>query len=231
MSEKVPWLARLLAAWRHVAVVLIGIHVVAVFLHAMPSPGSGLRRADWDQPTVQGEFETWAGHLGGLGIEITSEELQDRVYVFAKGYQDGYAALTDPFKPYYRTCGTWQSWRMFVAPHKYPSKLQIRVRIDNRWVPVYEARSTVLTWRGYQLDHERMRAALFRYGWGRKYPGTWNAFARWIAREAAADFPQADQVNLRFIHYRTPSPEEVRAGEVPDVEYTRSVRFRLDEYR
>lgn len=231
MADKVPWLTRLTAAWRHVAVILIGAHVLAVFLHAMPSPGSGLRRADWDQPTVQGEFETWAGHLGGLGIEITSEELQDRVYVFARGYQDGYATLTDPFKPYYRTCGTWQSWRMFVAPHKFPSKLQIRIQSHGRWILAYEARSTLHNWHAYQLDHERMRAALFRYGWGRKYPGTWNAFGRWMAREAASEFPDADRIQLRFASYRTPSAEEVRAGAVPDVKYTRSVIFRLDDFR
>jgi hypothetical protein len=231
VSEPPAWWRRVRAAWRHVAAALVLVHLLAITLHALPSPGSGLNRRDWAQPTVRGEFEAWQGRLAAVGVELTVDELQDVVYDIARGYHHWHQGLTEPFEPYYRTCGTWQSWRMFVAPHRYPSRLQIRIRQDRRWLVVYEARSPTAAWRARQLDQDRMRSALFRYGWGRKYPRTWRGFVDWIARRAAEDFPRADKVQLRFASYRTRSPEEVRAGQEPRVAWHRSRVVDLEPLR
>lgn len=217
--------------WRHVWVGLLFAHMALVALQAMPSPGSGLNRRDWSQPTVQGEFDAWAGRLQAVGFEVDSPTLQDRVYDFAKGYATIHRAMIDPFKPYYRYCGTWQSWRMFVAPHRYPSRLEIRIEIDGRWVVAYQARDPHATWLGPQLDHDRFRAALFRYGWGRKYPSVYRSFTQWVARRATVDFPEATRVQVRFESGRTPSPEEVRSGELPETRFTRETTLAIRAFR
>lgn len=216
---------------RHGAVVLVGLHVVAITVAALPSPGGGLRRADWAQPTVQGEFAAWAGRLQALGVEITVDGLQDRAFGVAKSYAKAHRAAKRPFKNYYRHFGTWQTWRMFVAPHRFPSRLQIVVHSGSGEHLVYEARHPTARWLGTELDHDRFRSALFRYGWGRKYPSHWRTFGDWVARRAARDFPDAHRIELRFHNYRTPSPAETRAGLVPEVTVSRQRLITLDTER
>jgi hypothetical protein len=64
------------------------------------------------------------------------------------------------------------------------------------------------------FDQDRMRSAVFRYGWPHYGPSR-NDFADWVALHAARDFPEARQVRVSFVKYRSPSPAEVRAGIEP----------------
>jgi hypothetical protein len=83
------------------------------------------------------------------------------------------------------------------------------------WEPLYVARSDDHTWRRSLLDHDRSRAAIFRYSW-KHYTVHRRAFVDWVAREVAAEDPSARQVRISWMRYRTPSPEEVRAGKTPE---------------
>lgn len=218
-------------AWRVIVVVLIVVHLVAITLMAFPSPGGGLNRKDWSQPTVQAEFDAWNERLRAVGWTGSVDELQDRVYGFAKGYASGHRSLMKPFQSYYSYAGTHQSWRMFVAPHRYPSRLQIRVKEGRRWRVVYEARDPEHRWNAHIFDHDRMRSALFRYGWGRKYMRDWAAFGAWVAVQAATDFPDASVVELRFSTFRTLTPDEVKAGTEPELRWHKARKYPLDRYR
>jgi hypothetical protein len=119
--------------------------------------------------------------------------------------------VLQPFLPYYHYCGTFQGWRMFVGPHRYPLVLHIEVAEHGQWRPIYIERDTQYRWRARQLNSYRFRAVLFRLGWP-GYEGELKRLAHWVATEAARDFPEAEQVRLRFYQRRTPSPDEVRAG-------------------
>ena len=225
-----------LPAWmegtrRWVVLALVGLHLVAVFVAAFPSPRGGLNRRDWNQPTVQAEFETWNERLRPLGWTGTTDELQDEIYTIARSYALWHQGLHEPFDPYYRCCGTAQSWRMFVAPHRYPSRFQIRVLRGRTWYIVYQARHPEHDWMSRALDHDRMRAALFRYGWGNKYPKTYSNLGEWLARHAAVDFPEASRMQVRFGRTETPSPAETRAGTTPSVTWKRPLTFDLDKLR
>jgi hypothetical protein len=103
-----------------------------------------------------------------------------------------------------------------VAPHRYPARLEIHVRAGSsaEWTPVYVARSDEHEWMRRWLDHDRFRAALFRYAWDH-YRSTRRQFADWVATQAVTAFPEATQVRVSFVRYRTPSPEEVREGIAP----------------
>lgn len=208
---RASWGATLRAAF-------IAVHFVAIAMQAFPSPGNGLVRSAWQDPTVQAEFEAWAGHLSRVGIAWTPAELEERAWVFAEGYQSVRSALLAPFDPYYRYMGTWQSWRMFVAPHRYPTRLSIDADRGAGFEPLFEERSSTATWRRHQLDHDRMRASIFRYGW-RSYRVSYREFGQWVARQAAADDPTIRRVRLRMLKYRTLSAAEVRAGAVIDGEW------------
>ena len=108
--------------WDQVRAVFITIHLVAITLMALPNPSAGLQRSAWRDPTVQQEFAIWRARLGQVGLEMEAQEFEAQLWEFASQFRDVRQALLAPFDPYYRH-GTWQSWRMFVAPHRYPARL------------------------------------------------------------------------------------------------------------
>lgn len=201
---------------RHARAAFVAFHVLAVLTVAVPSVGSGLNRSAWRTATVQDEFRTWTTRLNGWGVKVTPQRLEDVLWDFAVAYEGGRRKVLTPMLPYLRYTGTAQSWRMFVAPHRYPGRLLVEVDQGEGWEPIYRARSPDLTWRRGWFDHDRTRAAVFRYAW-RHYRRHRRAFAEWVTRKAALDYPDATRVRVSFERYRTLSPEQVRAGETPNV--------------
>jgi hypothetical protein len=213
----------------HVRGVLVALHLVAITLMAVPAPGEGMMRSAWKDPTVQGEFAAWSARLNQLGIAVTPEEFEDRLWTLADDYMRARDRVLRPFDEYYTTCGTIQSWRMFAGPHRYPVRIEIEIRADSTWRTVYRQRDPEHTWLARELDQYRVRPVLYRFGWYR-YGGEYedlNGFARWAGRRAADDFPDATQLRVRLFQERTPSPEEVRAGHVPQGEYVKDVTVDL----
>lgn len=217
--------------WPHLRALLVAMHVLAITLLALPAPGGGMSRGAWKDPTVQGEFRAWSERMEAVGLDTSPRELEDALWEFAVAFTDVRRDLIDPFLPYYRLAGTWQSWRMFVAPHRHPAKLWIEIRESGGdWRAVYVARSPEYTWRRHQFDHDRMRSQVFRLSWP-PYRRTWARFSAWIARQAAADFPEATGVRTRFYKYRTPPPQEARAGAPIQGRFVKTRVYDLEERR
>jgi hypothetical protein len=200
------------ARWGRAA--FVALHLFAVTYMAMPSAGSGLTRSAWADPTVQNEFASWTERLNGWGIAIAQDDLEDRLWAIASGYEDVRLAILSPFEPYFEYCGTWQSWRMFVAPHRYPGRLEIDVDHGRGWEPLYVARSNEHDWHRTQLDHDRSRAAIFRYSW-KHYRTHRRHFTDWVATQVMAEDPEAQKVRVSWMRYRTPSAADVLAGKKP----------------
>jgi hypothetical protein len=203
------------SAWPHIRAWLVAVHVFAVVAMALPAPGGGMNRSAWKDPTVQDEFEAWRGRLAAMGVETTPEEFEERLWTVAKTFMDGRTALLAPFQPYYRNCGTLQSWRMFVAPHMYPARMWIEVQEDGVWRPVYVDRSREYDWLSWRLGQDRFRSAIFRFSW-KPYRKMLLEFADWVAIEAHRDFPDATKVRVRFWKARSPTPEEALSGRMPE---------------
>ena len=211
--------------WPHIRAALVAVHVLAVVLMAFPAPSGGMRRSAWKDPTVQAELHTWADRLGQ-----DREAFEDRLWGVAVGFMDARKTVLKPFQPYYRYVGTTQSWRMFVAPHRFPGRLHIDVREDGAWRTVYVARDPELDWLGHKIDHDRMRSAIFRFAW-KHYRKWFRDFADWLAVEAARDFPEAELVRLRYYKYRTLSPDEAAAGMEPEGDWLRGEVRQLEPLR
>jgi hypothetical protein len=195
-------------AWPHLRAAFVLFHVFAVVLMAIPAPGGGMNKSAWQDPTVQNEFATWTEVLNNIGVDITQVELEDHLWVLAQGYMKQRNAVLDPLRPYYRYTGSQQSWRMFVAPHIWPSRLRIDIQESGEWRTVYLARDPDLDWRERQFGHDRMRSAIFRFSW-KQYRGSYNSFTRWVADRAAEDFPNASHVRCQLIKQQTASAERV----------------------
>ncbi len=217
------------ARWPQIRAALIAVHVLAITLAALPAPVGGMNRKAWSEPTVQEEFASWTARLNGAGLDLTQAELEDQLWTVAVVVMDVRGTVLAPFRPYYQLCGTTQPWRMFVAPHRFPSRLQVRVREGRGpWKVVYQVRSDEHDWNRAQLDTDRVRSAVFRYGWP-TYGATYQHFARWLADRAFEDFPDASQVEIRFLDHRTPSPAEVLADAPVKFKPRASRKFRRTE--
>jgi hypothetical protein len=197
--------------WPHLRALLILVHLFAISVLAMPAPGSGLNRSAWSDPTVTAEFDAWRERLASWGVDYTADEFEEQLWTVAETYQGGVNVVVKPFRPYYRYCGTQQSWRMFVAPHRNPAILHFEIHEEGEWRPLYVEGSTEYTWNGELLDHDRARSAMFRYAWS-SYRRDWRRFSSWFAQQAANEFPEATQLRAYYWKYRTLSPADTRAG-------------------
>ncbi len=212
-----PEVPRRKAILRNGRGVFVVFHLLAVTLMALPAPGEGMIREAWKDPTAQGEFAAWAAGLNQAGIAITPNELEERLWNAGEKYMRLRDRVLAPFADYYRLCGTTQSWRLFVGPHRYPSRLHIDVEENGQWRPVFVERDPHHDWLGHWLDHYRFRPIIYRFGWYQYLGGNdYERFAHWIATQAAPDFPEATRVRVRLCKFRTPTPEEVRAGQEPE---------------
>ena len=197
---------------------------------AIPSPSGGMQRSAWKDPTVQDEIHAWSSRLTWLGFSADPVEFEDQLWDFATAYMDARNKIIRPAFAYARWCGTWQPWQMFVAPHRYPSRLHVDVLIDETWQPIYIARSSNHDWQRPLLDHERVRSMLFRYAW-RHHRRNHRKFCKWLAVSAAEDFPDATQIRMRWHQTQTPTPEEVRSGSISEGSFSTPIVFDLKVFR
>ncbi|MDP6931770.1 MAG: hypothetical protein QGG40_02595 [Myxococcota bacterium] len=204
--------------WPHLRGILVAVHVFAVVAMAAPSPAGTLRRSAWKDPTVQSELATWTRQLRSWGMEIDQDELEEHLWTLARAWTVPRRAILEPLQPYYHYFGTYQSWRMFVAPHRYPTVPHVDVKEGGLWRTVYVARSEEHDWLGHQLNHDRFRSALFRMGWS-QYRKTYLQWANWLVVQASRDFPEATHLRVRMHKVRTPTPEEVRTDTAPEGKY------------
>ena len=218
-------------AWPHIRAALVVAHLLAIGLSAVPAPEGGMRRAAWQDPTVQGEFAAWGDRLRGLGLGLTDAQLEDGLWDFAVRYMQVRKAALAPARPYYTHLGTGQSWRMFVAPHKHPSRLELAIdRGDDRWEVVYLQSTPGPHWMEGVLEHDRSRSLLFRYAW-KSFRRSYRHMVDWLAVEAARDFPEATRLRARWRKQRSPTPAQVREGHAPRIQFHGTLVVDLDALR
>lgn len=214
----------------HLRALFVAFHLAAIVLMAIPAPSGGMQRSTWADPTVQTEFSFWANKITGWGYAISQKELEERLWTFALEYMEVRKRVLTPFAPYINYTGSTQSWRMFVAPHRFPARMEISVRENGTWKLVYRERDAEATWLGRKLDHDRFRSAIFRFAW-KPYRRYYEQFTVWTAKHAAVDFPAADAVRIGFTTRRTPDPEEVREHREPEPKPTLVRTLDLGKYR
>lgn len=192
---------------------LVLFHCVGISLSALPNPVDGLNKKNWSDPTVQGEFQRYAGWLG-----MESAELQDRAYEAAKQAVAVRETILAPFDDWLGFWGVRQSWRMFVAPHRFPTRVEIAGKGAGDWEVVFFEADPGHQWNGRALRTEPYKGLLFRWGWT-SYARYYDRGCRALARRLRAERPDFSQVRCRYWKTRSVSPEEARAGLVPPGEW------------
>ncbi len=212
-------------AWPHIRAALVSLHLMAVVMMALPGPpDEALDREEWQNRHIQSQLDAWAARLSGPLLEVTPQELEDRLYALASGWVRGRRAILTPFRPYWTYCGTRQSWQMFTAAEYTTSRLHVDVRERGAWRPVHINRDPEYPWLDGWLSHHRLRPVVHSCG---RTPEGVESFAGWVAEQAARDFPEAEAVRVRYFRTRTPSPDEMRAGVRPQGEFIHEVEVPL----
>ena len=196
--------------WPQLRAIFVAFHLLAITLDASPSPAAGMNRSAWKEPTVQQEFKTWSGVLG-----VDQTEFEKFLWELAQGFMGIRKTVMAPFSPYLHATGSDQAWQMFVAPHRYPTRMQLQVNGDpsspDGFRTVFEERSEEHTWRAERFGSERLRASIFRWGWP-NYQDAWKRACKVFARELFAENAEASVVRCRMFKQRSPSPQEVQNG-------------------
>jgi hypothetical protein len=194
---------------------LVGLHVLVVVLSAIPSPEGGMDRKAWAEPAVRAELGVWADRFGMEHAAFT-----ERLWGLASRYQGALDVVLAPVRVYERVTGTSQNWKMFVAPHRYPSRLRIEARADDvAWERLYEARSDEAVWLREVFDHERVRASVFRWSWP-GYRRTYRQGCESLARRLFMERSDLTVVRCSLGRARTPAAYEVARGEAAAVRWS-----------
>ncbi len=216
--------------WPQIRTILISLHLIAIILKAIPAPEGAMNRADWRNPTVQAEFKDFTQKLNRAGLNITQREVEDELWALSRQYMKIRKGMLRPFQTYYRFAGADQNWRLFVAPHMYPSKLNIEILVDEEWQTIYQPFNTNMRWQASLIENSRFRPSIFRYSWPR-YKKHYHAFGEYLGKQAAIDFPEAIRLRTRWWNAKSPSPEQVLNDTQPKGKWQYSLIFDLDEIR
>jgi len=203
-------------------------HLVAITTLSLPTASSAMKRSAWKEPTVQRELQAWRARIEGLtGTPMTQEAFEDSLWTVADQWSKGRAAVLRPVRPYTKYFGTGQSWRMFLAPHTVPSRLQAEVQTPDGWVKVIGP-DAEQPWNPLWVEHTRTRSTLFRLSWPHNNKA-YTRIATWMARQILTEMPEATAVRFYWTKASSPTPEQVRSGNVPpskDIrirQYTREI--------
>jgi hypothetical protein len=215
--------------WPHLRLVLILCHLLAIGLKALPNTNQYRRASDWDHPSVMAEVKRWSSNLKSIGIDLPPLKLRRLAFQAANNYGNFYLGLVKPFRPYYNYCGTDQQWVLFAAPDRFPPRIELDLFENGEWRPLYvpfeEHR-----WQSNLLESGRFRSAISRFGIPR-FRRQGNRLGLYLAKLAATDFPKARSFRMRWTRRKTPSPSQVRNGEVSPWELDDQTNFTLAEYR
>lgn len=195
-----PWTA-------HVRAALLALYLVVVTLAAVPTP-AGFSRTRLDDPAVKESLDAWKGVLSAIGVVETDEEMADLAWSAGQALVSGRQTLIGPFETYFWLTGTRQSWRMYGGVDRRSARLEIDVHEHGAWRTVY-ADLTEHDWRGGMLRQERVRTVRDHFS-DKRNRSKWRGFVTWMARLAAADFPDADRLRMRFVGLDAADPAAVR---------------------
>lgn len=203
--------ARLL--WPRARAALIALHVLAIVVLSLPA-GNIANPATWESPSLKADFASWAGRLRGLGVDTTPQSFQAAMWRLATRYLSLRGRVVAPFALYGELSGAAQGWAMFASPQRHPAEVHVDIREAGGFRPLFRPRSDEHAWRRQVLDHNRVRKYVGRFarGFDRR---DYDQLARWLAVQAARDFPGARQVRVQLYRYSTLGPADVRAGRQP----------------
>ena len=196
---------------------LILFHVTAICVCAFPAPDGRASPEALAEPAAQAELQAWSERLG-----MPPETIQSLALKFGEHWDAVHGMLGTPFLPYLLWTGSYQSWAVFIAPNRMPTRFQFQVHPTTSpagaFQTVFEEGSKIFTWQARTLAAERTRAFFELQSWPRfAWLGT--PVCQWAARNLFAERPDIDLVRCRAYRAPSPSPEQALRKERPTGEW------------
>lgn len=184
------------------------------------------RKADrkaLERPLAQDEIKRWQGIASSVGIELSTADLGEFSYQWAKFGLEIRKFFLDPLKPAFRITGTGQAWALFTYPDRFPSRLVVEARrTGGKWVRLYAALDDDAAFLREKLVFRRMRGVYDSSS--EKVANSYDPFCSWMAAEVFAAYPDYDEVRVLFQRIHTREPHE--AADTLEVEGEKHVRKR-----
>lgn len=190
---------------------------VVVFVHgvaASPLPPSPTTAKALSNPIAIEELDGWVRLLSGVGVTTNRAQLTELAIESSVVTSELRGAVIKPFRPLMRITGTGQGWGLFTYPNTHPHRLVIEVERDGEFQVVYRALDPEHTYLEPQLTFRRVRGVYDDNA--SKVRPSYESFARWVARHAFEDWPDATRVRVKMIrtHVVTPGQEPDPKAEV-----------------
>jgi len=217
--------------WPQLRAALIAAHLVALSLAALPRVNrAAMSKSARQSPTARAEIDAWAERLAGWGVEIDAQTLERGAVEALESWLVLRTALNAPFGPYIELFGLDQPWLLFPGADGFPARMVVEIERDGAWQPVQTMYPISTDWRARLLRNTRAHGEIYAASWPvhrRRYV----ELGRWLALQAARDFPRATRVRISIERTRMLDPDEVRAGAVAKVRADPPLTFELERAR
>jgi hypothetical protein len=179
------------------------------------------------EENIQANFRDWSATAQGLGIDLDPKDIEELSFTWGNRVLGVREQTLAPFRPYYKYAGTVQRWQMFGYLNRSPGRIEVatctkpnkRLCARTDWQWRFIMGSDDADWMRSRMEQERIRAIVSSFAW-KKRKGHFNAVGRWLATQAARDFPDAKILRVRMGTLQIPAPAELKElGEVPVGDY------------
>jgi len=195
---------------------LVTLHLLAVILLSLPAP-AGMTETSLQEENLQSSFKAWSETAQSLGLALSPQDVQDLSWTWGNRVLDVRTQVLRPFQPYYKYAGTNQRWQMFGYLNRNPGRIEVatcdkknkKLCEEEDWQWRFVMGSDEFDWLRPTIDQERIRAIVSSFAW-KKRSSHYHAIGRWLATQAARDFPDARFVRTRMGRLEIPSAEKMR---------------------
>jgi hypothetical protein len=180
----------------HARAAVIAVALVAHGVYALPLP-EAISSKEIRRPGAQADLAFWQGALGRVGVEVTTQQLGSYAIDASRRLAALHHALKAPFAPVFDLVGANQSWALFASATTRPERLVVEIQPagSTEWTPLLRRLDPCCTWREAQLEYRRIRGVWDGQDPDADRPG-YKGLAKWIARQAFAEHPEAERVRV-----------------------------------
>ena len=196
----------------HAVAAFVVFHVGVTTLQAIPLPQKVMTAGNLTRSGAEDSAEAWLAPLVASGVLADEEAGLAWLLELNNTIVQTRRKVLDPFRPYYNLTGTGQSWHMFSSVRPLGARLQIYLQDEpgGVWRPLYVEHSWH-RWQWRLLNQERVRTVRSYFSkHNGLYRDTYDRLAAHLAREAAAEFPEAHALRVQYQQLRIQPPARIR---------------------
>jgi hypothetical protein len=205
----------------------LAITTVLFFATVEALPVPSLKHKHMRYQMAGEELDRWTLLLHGVGIEISKDELVDRVVDASRRTLKARWRVIRPWRKLSKRFKLGQAWGMFAFTDNHPGRLIVEGSQDGEaWEPVFSAPQSDNSALSAAIQNRRMRGIWDDAG-DRPNPGAlYRRWVDWVASRVFAVHPEFVQVRVRFERIDVWPPGHRKRKTAPSASRSRHVQTR-----